>query len=93
MGIKFSDAQEKKKMMAVPGPGQYEVKPDKFSDANMVREPQYKMGTAKRGGHYNLKNSRNTPGPGNYNTIDSATRVRKSSPNYRIGSAQRMRDF
>ena len=59
----------------------------------MVREPQYKMGTAKRGGHYNLKNSRNTPGPGNYNTIDSATRVRKSSPNYRIGSAQRMRDL
>lgn len=93
IGLKFSDVNEKKRMMAVPGPGQYEVRPDKFSDANMVREPNYRIGTAQRGSHYNLKNARHTPGPGNYNTIESAGQVRKSSPNYRIGSAQRMRDF
>ena len=59
----------------------------------MIREPSYRIGTAVRGGSVHEKNARRTPGPGNYNTIDSSQKVKKSSPNYRIGSAQRMRDF
>lgn len=87
MGAKFSEEPEIKRMKAVPGPGQYEVRPDKFSDANMIKEPSFRIGTATRGYSVNEKNGRRTPGPGNYNTIDSANKVQRSSPNYRIGSA------
>jgi hypothetical protein len=75
MGVKFSDEPEMKKMKANPGPGQYEIKPENFTDANMVREPQYKIGTAQRGSYYNLKNARRSPGPANYNTNESAKKV------------------
>jgi len=36
-----------------------------------------------------LRNSRNIPGPGQYETTDPAKRTMKTLPSYRIGSAQR----
>ena len=46
MGVKFSDVPEMKRMKANPGPGQYDIKAEKFTDANMIKEPNYKIGTA-----------------------------------------------
>lgn len=35
-------------MREVPGPGAYEKIEGKFTDANMRKEPSYRIGTAKR---------------------------------------------
>lgn len=87
MGMKYSDEPEYRKMKQVPGPGAYEKKDGKFADANMLKEPSYRIGTAQRLGDANLSKARRTPGPGNYNTIETIDRVNKKSPEYRIGSA------
>jgi hypothetical protein len=93
MGMKFSDEPEKKKMKEVPGPGQYDTKDGRFTDANMRKEPSYRIGTAQRLGDSSLSKQRRTPGPGNYNTIETIDRVNRKSPEYRIGSAKRMQNF
>jgi hypothetical protein len=46
MGMKFSDEPEKKKMKENPGPGAYNTKDGRFADANMKKEPSYRIGTA-----------------------------------------------
>ena len=74
-------------MKEVPGPGQYETKEGTFADANMRKEPSYRIGTAQRMGDSKLSKNRRTPGPGNYNTIETIDKVNKKSPEYRIGSA------
>lgn len=42
----------------------------------MRKEPEFKIGTAKRLDPASLKNARKTPGPGNYNTIEAAKSTR-----------------
>ena len=74
-------------MREVPGPGTYESIESKFADANMRKEPSYRIGTAQRLGDSSLGKARRTPGPGNYNTIETIDRVNRKSPEYRIGSA------
>jgi hypothetical protein len=59
----------------------------------MRREPMFKIGTAKRPDGSLVKNARRSPGPGNYNTIDSASKVRNKSPEFRIGTEKRMKTF
>jgi hypothetical protein len=62
-------------MKEVPGPGAYESRDGKFTDANMLKEPSYRIGTAQRLGDSNLNRARRTPGPGNYNTIETIDRA------------------
>ncbi len=80
-------------MKAVPGPGTYNMEPGKYGDSNKRKEPEYRIGTASRNNDSLLRNAKRSPGPGNYNTIESANVVHHHSPNYRIGSAKRMQDF
>lgn len=93
MGMKFSEEAQRRKMKEVPGPGAYESRDGKFTDANMRKEPSYRIGTAQRLGDSSLSKARRTPGPGNYNTIETIDRVNMKSPEYRIGSAKRMQSF
>lgn len=46
MAMKYSEEPERRRMREVPGPGAYETKDGKFVDANMRKEPSYRIGTA-----------------------------------------------
>jgi Sperm-tail PG-rich repeat len=61
-----------KRARNTPGPASYNIESGKFTDANMRREPMFKIGTAKRPDGTLLKYAKRLPGPGNYNTIEAA---------------------
>jgi hypothetical protein len=39
-----------KRSRAGPGPASYKIQQGIFADANMIKEPQFGIGTAQRGG-------------------------------------------
>jgi hypothetical protein len=89
MGLKFTDDENLKRARAQPGPGSYNINAGRYADSNMRKEPEYRIGTAKRLGGSLSKNSR-APGPAHYNTIEAASLVKSKSPEFRIGSAKRI---
>ena len=74
MGLKFTDDENLKRARAQPGPGSYNINAGRYADSNMRKEPEYRIGTAKRLGGSLSKNSR-APGPAHYNTIEAASLV------------------
>jgi Sperm-tail PG-rich repeat len=80
MGEKFNNTEEIKRAKAVPGPGSYDIESGKFVDSNKINEPQIRIGTASRMSGSISRGSLRTPGPGNYNTIEAASTVRRQSP-------------
>lgn len=48
MGEKLPNEQSMKRAKNSPGPASYQIREGVFSDANMIKEPNYKIGSAQR---------------------------------------------
>jgi len=85
LGLKTIDHSGTKKAY-VPGPGSYEF--NKSKDGKIKQEPSFSIGTGMRQGIADVKESGNSPGPGNYNTFyDGFTK--KVAPHYVFGTGTR----
>lgn len=72
MSGKYEEGETAIGNRAVPGPGSYDLKSLRYKDSSIRKDPTYRIGTADRFGPNRSRDIRTSPGPGNYNTVDSS---------------------
>eukprot|EP00347_Sterkiella_histriomuscorum_P004831 403358922 len=85
MGLK-SQKDQSSSQQELPGPGYYLIEDSK--PPKLKNEPKFSIGKSKRVDLANLKNKRNIPGPGQYQTIDDSS-LKKHIPQFAFGTGSR----